>query len=154
MPVSGSRVLGLARWKQRVVGGFHRTTNFEYVTHAAGNSDYRPGAATTVWSVLIDPRPIVRLVSDEDISEGGPSGISLGDYIIELYGDALTETQLLQATQVVLDKNLSTQEFMKIVKFRPGGWREFQMDHGNELTIVQGQVIFWKVWARATKRAA
>ncbi len=153
MPVSGSRVLGLERWKQRIAGGFHRTTNFEYVTHAAGNSDYRPGAATTVWSILIDPRPIVRVVSDEDISEGGTAGISLGDYELEIYGDALTEAQLLQANQVTLDKNLGTQEFMKIVKFRPSGWREFQLDRGNELAVIGGQVISWKIWVRATKRA-
>lgn len=149
---SADRVIGLMKWKHHVVGGFHKTVHFEKQTNAAGNSPYRPGVAKLIWSKRIEPLPIVRLVTEEDISETGQN-VSLGDYVFEVPGGIISEMNLRESNRIILNKGESDEEQMQILQIRPAGWLDDRTTL-NELAIVNGEVILWKVFARATKLAA
>ena len=152
MPVSGLRLQAIHRHAQRVTGGFHKTVHFEQIEHVAGNSSYRPGVASTAFSIRIDPVPLVRIASEEDISEAN-TNVSLGDYVFEVAGGTITEDQLRSATQIVLNKGGSDEEKMQIQQIRVGDLSEVSR-RTQLLSIVQGHVIKWDVFARATKKAA
>lgn len=150
--MSGNRVLGLQRRKHNRVQGFHKTVHLEQIVYTTGTTSFRPGSESTGFSLLLEPRPIVRLISEEDISQGGEN-VSLGDYIVEIPGDQVTETRLRQATRIVLNKSLPDEELMQVLQVRPSGIQE-PIETRNELFIVGGQVIRWKIFARATLKAA
>lgn len=152
MPILGSRILALMRRNHRVVKGWHKTVTLERIDYVATSSDYRPGATTVAMSILIEPAPIVRLVTEEDITEFG-SKVSMADYIFEVVGDSVTEQNLLNATQLVINKGLPDEESMNLVQFRPGGTSD-RLDVKDHLYIYGGKVIHWFLFARATKRAA
>lgn len=147
MPVSGMRILGLQRWKHRVVQGFHKTVHLELLVNVPGSSDYRPGVQTTTFSVAIEPRPIVRLTSEEDISEGGEN-VSLGNYVFEFYGDQVTLTQMRTANRIVLNKGLADEESLQILQVRPMIWNESNVGR-RELAINGGRVMGWSIFVRA-----
>jgi hypothetical protein len=153
MPLSGDRLLGLQNWIKRNETAFHKTVTVERLVYPVGTSPYRSGGdPTTEYSILIDPSPSVRLLSEEDISEGG-ANVSLGDYIFTMSGASIQEDKIRNATHLVLNKNLDDEEKMQILQIRPDGWTE-QARTVQQLAIVQGKVIRWAVFARATKLAA
>lgn len=152
MPISGNRVLGLQRRKDLTIQGFHKTVHLEYIVVVPGASDYRPGTQSTGFSIPLEPRPVVRQLSEEDIQELGAS-VSLGDYIFEFPGDMVTNDQLLLATQLTLNKGMPDEEDMKIVTVKPTIWQD-RFPVKGELAIVGGKVMRWKIAARATKLAA
>lgn len=152
MPVSPDRVKGLMQWKHEVVGGFHKTVDLEKQSNAVGLSSYRPGTLKLEWSIRLDPSPIVRLITEEDIAESG-NNVSLGDYAFEIVGGQVSEQKLRESNRIILNKGESDEEQMQILQIRPAGWLDDRTTV-NELAIVGGEVILWKVFARATKLAA
>lgn len=151
MPISASRVLALQNRKHNIIGGFHKTIHLEKVTSVAGTSDFRPGRSTTTSSILIQPPPVVRIVSEEDISEAGEN-VSLSDLLFEIPGDAVLESDLRAANQLCLNKDQDDEEFMQILQIRPAMWIR-ATGAERELAVVGGQVQRWNIFARATRKA-
>ena len=146
------RSLALQEWKHHRSQAFHKTVHIEKISLAVGNSDFRPGAPNTEFSVLVNPPPIVRIISEGDISEGGQN-ISLGDYVFEINGSSIEEQQLRDANQITLAKGLRDEENMQILQIRPAGIESTNTDN-NQFFILGGLVVKWKVYCRATQKAA
>lgn len=151
MSILSDRAMGLNNWKHRRIGGFHKTVHLEEVTYGPGATEFRKGTPSTTFSVKIDPIPIVRLVSEDDISVVG-GNVSLSDSVFEISGSQFTEAQLRSANQLTLNKGKSDVEHMQILSIRPSGWREHS-ETETDLSIMSGRVIRWKIFARATKTA-
>lgn len=145
--MNSRRALALHDRKHRFIGGFNKTVHLEQVTYPASTSSYRPGSATTVFSILIDPPPIARVTSDEDIAELGEN-VSLQDMVFEVSGNAASELNMRNATQLVLNKGLPDQQVMSIQQVRPSSW--LGDSNRMELAIIDGVVMRWHIFARST----
>lgn len=120
MSYLGDRLLSLEKRKHNFVGGSYRTFTLEQATYAASNSPLYKGAKTVVSSILIVPDPIVREMSSEDIAQTGNQNLQLGDYVLEIVGDSLTEDQIKAATQVTINKSMSDEKTVEILQYSPG----------------------------------
>lgn len=147
MPIT-SRVMGLQRLKHQLTGGSHKTVTVETIASTGGASPFRPGTVDFFSSVLIEPPPLIRLVKDEDIAEIGRN-ISLGDYVFTIVGDSISEDLLKSATQLVLNKGQADEERLQIIQVRPATIND-NSNTNRGFFIVQGEVIAWSVFARAT----
>lgn len=141
----GQFSLALQKRKLDVEAGFNKTVHLEKIVTAASPSPLYKGEKTTEFSIEILPPPLAIQLGQEDVANMG-NNLQLGDFIFEIWGSSVTETQLKEATQIKLGRSTPDEKTLQILQYSVANWTPRGLRQ--ELAIIGGIVQRWWIFTR------